>query len=110
MVKNPPANAGDARGVDFIPGSGRSAGEGSSVLAWKISWTEESGGLHSTGSIQARILEWIAVPSSRGSSRFWDQLAFSALQADSLLQSLQGSAIKDEHISTLIPTVALRGI
>ena len=50
VIKNPPANAGDARGVDFIPGSGRSAGEGSSVLAWKISWTEESGGLHSTGS------------------------------------------------------------
>ena len=24
MVKNPPANAGDVRGADWIPGSGRS--------------------------------------------------------------------------------------
>ena len=28
MVKNPPANAGDARDSGLIPGSGRSAGEG----------------------------------------------------------------------------------
>ena len=27
-VKNPPANAGDVRGVGLIPGSGRSPGEG----------------------------------------------------------------------------------
>ena len=44
MVKNPPANAGDARDVSLIPGSGR---EGylekemvpqCSILAWKIPW------------------------------------------------------------------------
>ena len=29
MVKNPPANAGDARDVGLIPGLGRSPGEGS---------------------------------------------------------------------------------
>ena len=28
VVKNPPANAGDARDSGLIPGSGRSAGEG----------------------------------------------------------------------------------
>ena len=28
MVKNPPANAGDVRGENLIPGSGRSPGEG----------------------------------------------------------------------------------
>ena len=28
VVKNPPANAGDARDVGLIPGSGRSPGEG----------------------------------------------------------------------------------
>ena len=28
MVKNPPANTGDARDVGLIPGSGRSSGEG----------------------------------------------------------------------------------
>ena len=51
MVKNPPTNAGD---VGLIPGSGRSPGEGngnhSSILAWRIPWTENPGGLQSTGS------------------------------------------------------------
>ena len=46
VVKNPPANPGD---VDSIPELGRSPGEGngnySSILAWKIPWTEEPGGL-----------------------------------------------------------------
>ena len=32
MVKNPPANAGDIRDAGFIPGSGRSPGEGNSNL------------------------------------------------------------------------------
>ena len=40
--------------MSSIPGSGRSPGEGnathSSVLAWRIPWTEEPGGLQSTGS------------------------------------------------------------
>ena len=54
MVKNPPANAGDMRDVDFIPELRRSSGEGngnpSSILAWKIPWTDEPGGLQSMGS------------------------------------------------------------
>ena len=45
MVRNPPANAGDERDADSIPGSGRSLEVGmathSSVLAWRIPWTEE---------------------------------------------------------------------
>ena len=45
VVKNPPANAGDAASV---PGWGRSPGEGngthSSILAWKTPWTEEPAG------------------------------------------------------------------
>ena len=44
-VKNPPANAGDARDVGLIPESGRSSGEGHGyplqILAWEIPWTEE---------------------------------------------------------------------
>ena len=54
-VKNLPVNAGDVRDL----GSGRSLGqedlleEGmathSSILAWRIPWTEEPGGLQSTG-------------------------------------------------------------
>ena len=46
VVKNPPANAGD---MGLIPGSGTSAGGGhathSSILARRIPWTEEPGGL-----------------------------------------------------------------
>ena len=48
MVKNPP-NAE----VGLIPESGRSPGEGngthSSILAWKIPWTKEPGGLQFMG-------------------------------------------------------------
>ena len=42
MVKNLPANAGD---VGSVPGSGRSPGEwnDSSILAWRLPWTEEPG-------------------------------------------------------------------
>ena len=51
MVKNLPSNAGDG---GLIPVSGRCPGEGntthSSILAWEIPWTEELGGLQSTGS------------------------------------------------------------
>ena len=50
MVKNPPANAGN---TGSIPGSGISPGVGSgnhsSILARKMSWTEEPGILQSMG-------------------------------------------------------------
>ena len=53
MVKNLPANAGDARGLDLIPGLERFPGVGSgnhfSILAWKISQTEKPGRLQSMG-------------------------------------------------------------
>ena len=51
MAKNPPANAGD---VGLIPGSGRFPEKEmvthSSILAWRIPWTEKSGGIQSMGS------------------------------------------------------------
>ena len=53
MVKNPPANAGDARHMGSVTGSGRSPGEGNGsslqFLAWRIPWTEEPGELPSMG-------------------------------------------------------------
>ena len=53
-VKNLPANAGDARDANSVPGSGRSFGEEmatrSSILPWEIPWTEELGRLQSMGS------------------------------------------------------------
>ena len=49
--KESACNAGDP---GLVPGWGRSSGVGnvthSSVLAWRIPWTAEPGGLRSTGS------------------------------------------------------------
>ena len=53
VVKNLPANAGDVRDVGSIPGSEDPLEEGmathSSILVWRIPWTEEPGGLWSMG-------------------------------------------------------------
>ena len=59
MVKNPLANEGEIRDTGLIPGSGRSLGGGcmathTSILAWRIPWTEEPGGLQSVGSQRVR--------------------------------------------------------
>ena len=49
MVKNLPANAGDAGDLGSRPGPGRSPGEGLGnllrLLAWKVPWTEKPGRL-----------------------------------------------------------------
>ena len=54
MVKNFPANAGDVRDVGSVLRSGRSLEESmsthSSILAWRIPWTEEPGELQCMGS------------------------------------------------------------
>ena len=52
MVKNLPANVGDRRDEGSIPGSGRypEVGDSNPILAWRISRTEEPGGLQSMGS------------------------------------------------------------
>ena len=53
VVKNSPASAGHTRDEGLIPELGRSFreanGNHSSIIAWKISWTEELGRLQSTG-------------------------------------------------------------
>ena len=63
VVKNPPANAGDLRGVGSVPGLGRSSGEGNGnpvqysclnrVLDTRIPWAEEPGRLQAMG-LQSR--------------------------------------------------------
>ena len=57
MVKNLPANAGDVRDADLIPGWEDSLEEGmathSSILAWRMPWAEEPDGLSSSGSQRA---------------------------------------------------------
>jgi len=53
VVKSPPAAVGDTRDTGSIPGLGKSPGEGmatrSSILAWRIPWTEEPGRLQYIG-------------------------------------------------------------
>ena len=53
MLKNSPASAGQVRDLCCIPGSEDALEEGMathiSILAWKIPWTEEPGGLQSMG-------------------------------------------------------------
>ena len=58
VVKNLLASAGVLRDVGSIPELGRSPGRGmathSNILAWRIPWTEEPGGLQSIGSQRVR--------------------------------------------------------
>ena len=58
LVKNPFAKAGDTRDMGSIPGLGRFPGGRNAnpfrILAWKILWTEEPGGLQTTGSQRVR--------------------------------------------------------
>ena len=53
MLKNPPASAGDMRGMGSVPGQEDPLEEGTathfSILAWKTPWTEEPGRLWSIG-------------------------------------------------------------
>jgi len=53
VVKNLSAKAGNTGDAGLTPGLGRSLEEEmathSSILAWRIPWTEESGGLQSIG-------------------------------------------------------------
>ena len=66
VVKNPPANAVYARDTNLSPESERSLTH-SSVLAWRIPWTEEPGGLQSMGSprvghdrsMHAKAVKWV---------------------------------------------------
>ena len=56
MIKNEPGNAGDAGNIGSGPEWGRSPLEEemathSSILAWKIPWTEKPGRLQSMGSL-----------------------------------------------------------
>ena len=58
VVKNLPANAGDLR--DGVPSLGwedpleEEMATHSSILAWRIPWTEDPGGLSSIGSQRVR--------------------------------------------------------
>ena len=61
VAKNLPANAGDSGDVSSIPGQGDPLEESmkthSSIIAWRIPWTEEPGGLKSMGCKESDMTE-----------------------------------------------------
>ena len=73
VVKNTLTNAGD---TGSIPGSGRSPGEGngtwSSTPAWKILWTEKSGGLQSMGSQRVGQTEQLSIHAHMSTWFVWE--------------------------------------
>ena len=50
MVQNLPANAGDASSIPGLDPLEEGMATHFSILAWRIPWTEEPGGLQSMGS------------------------------------------------------------
>ena len=72
VVKNPSASAEDIRDAGSIHGSGRSPGGGydnplqDSCLEHPMDCSPPGSFVH--GLLQVRILEWVAIPFSRGSS------------------------------------------
>ena len=57
VVKNPPANAGETGDAGSVPEDPlkEEMATHSSVLAWRIPWTEKPGGLQSMGSQRVRL-------------------------------------------------------
>ena len=60
VVKNSPANAGDTRDADQKDPIERGMAIHSCILAWRIPWTEETGGLWSIGSQSQTRLKWLS--------------------------------------------------
>ena len=58
--------------------------------------------------LQARILEWVAILFSRGSSQLRDQILFPALQADSLSSDSPGSPREGEVTKNLWSKLIVR--
>ena len=68
MVKNPPAmQETQVRSLGQEDSLEKGMATHSSVLAWRIPWTVPCKA-PVYGILQARILEWVATPFSRGSS------------------------------------------
>ena len=102
VVKNPPANAGDIKDLGLIPGSGRYPGGGhgnrlqypfffffdSSILAWRIPWTQESGELLSKGLQRVR--------------HDWSDLACKHVLTftDSLFRNFPTDMVTDMHLGS----------
>ena len=61
------------------------------------------------GILQARILEWVAIPSSRGSSQFWDQTRRQNLHCWQILYCLshQGNLYAKSLLTSLCMLISL---
>ena len=57
VVKIPPANAGDAGDTGWEDALEKGMATHSSILAWKIPWTEGHGGLQSMESQRVRLID-----------------------------------------------------
>ena len=68
VVKNMPANAGGIRDGGLILPLEEGMATHSSILAWRIPWTEESGGLQSLGS-QRIVHNWSDLACSHSTSQ-----------------------------------------
>ena len=72
VVKYPPANAGDARDMGLIPGTGRSLGVGNgNPLQYSCLGNlpgQRSLAGYCPWDLQARILAWVSTSSSKGFS------------------------------------------
>ena len=79
-AKNPPVNPGDTRDSGSIPGSEdplkKEMATHSSILAWEIPWTEESGGLTAHGVPKERHDLATKQQQSYGKNTFPDESLF----------------------------------
>ena len=66
LIKNPPANTRDVRDMGLILGLGMATH--SSILAWRIPWTEEPGRLQSWGRKELDTTERLSTYRSEGHS------------------------------------------
>ena len=87
--KNPPASVGEVRDTDLIPQL-ENHGNPLSILAWRIPWTEESGGLqpivlqrvgHDRGYSACTICSWAGGPSWFGVQTFLTSASLPKLSA-----------------------------
>ena len=87
--QNLPANAGDVRNVGSVPEVGRSPGGGhathSSILAWRIPWTVELGGLQCIASQRVRH-DWSDIACMHARTHAWSRVNL-AWEVGCLLQA-----------------------
>ena len=77
VVKNPPANAGDAGSIHRLGGPPeKEMATHLSILAWEIPWTEEPGGLQPMGSQESDTTQQLTTIKVKQSRIFQKMSAF----------------------------------